>query len=350
MTLLASNLPPRLPALKPAARLHTLSKKTPWRSRCARALAWSACSALLIVFGAVAAPVKNGFDLAGALVSADRIFQGGPPKDGIASIDHARFVPALQAHFMQPTDTVLGLEFNGVVKAYPIAILNWHEVVNDSYGDASVVVTFCPLCGTGMAFRAEIDGTRLSFGVSGLLYNNDVLLYDRQTDSLWSQIAARAVSGARKGTRLLALPVKHTTWEDWRRRHPDTLLLSTDTGFKRDYRHDPYEGYETSREVFFPLDFRSEGFHPKERVLGVEIKGRFKAYPFVELTKHGGEKIQDIVAGETLSLHFDVRHQTASAYDAAGRELPALTAFWFAWYAFHPDTEVFRAMRATGSR
>jgi len=286
----------------------------------------------------------NGFDLSGALVPASEIFQGGPPKDGIPSLDRPKFVAAGEAGFLMPAARVLGIVRGGVAKAYPIAILNWHEVVNDRFGPEPVVVTFCPLCGTGMAFRAELDGRALQFGVSGLLYNSDVLLYDRQTQSLWSQILARAISGTMKGRKLDPLVIAHTSWEDWRARHPETLVLSTATGHRRNYGRNPYLGYETSREILFPVAFRAEGFHPKERVLGLEVDGKFKAYPFVELGKANGE-VKDEIGGSNITVRFDARHQSATAMDAAGRELPAVTAFWFAWYAFHPDTEVFRARR-----
>jgi len=184
----------------------------------------------LVFSSTVAAQVKNGFDLEDALVPVDMIQSGGPPRDGIPALSRPRFVSAKEADFLEQTDRVLGITLNGVSRAYPIKILNFHEIVNDRFSDASVVVTFCPLCGTGIVFRGSIEGVDHSFGVSGLLYNSDVLLYDQQTESLWSQIGGRAISGPRKGTPLERLPVTHTTWEDWLGRHPDTRVLSIDTG------------------------------------------------------------------------------------------------------------------------
>ncbi|MFZ0789299.1 MAG: DUF3179 domain-containing protein, partial [Chromatiaceae bacterium] len=184
---------------------------------------------LTLAASALAAPVKNGFDLVGALVPVSAILPGGPERDGIPAIDRPRFLPADEAPEVRTGDRVLGLRLDGQARAYPIAILNWHEIVNDRFGDLPVAVTYCPLCGTGMAFRAEAGGKPLQFGVSGLLYNSDVLLYDRQSESLWSQIDRRAISGPHKGERLEALPLEHTTWGDWQQRHPDTLVLSRDT-------------------------------------------------------------------------------------------------------------------------
>jgi len=158
------------------------------------------------------------------------------------------------------------------------AILNWHEVVNDRFGDRAVVVTFCPLCGTGMAFDAQVGARSLGFGVSGLLYNSDVLLYDRATLSLWSQIMQTAVSGPLKGTRLQSLPLAHTSWADWRRRYPATQVLSTETGFERDYARDPYAGYGQVPRLIFDVQHRDDRFPLKEWVLGVRVADVHKAY------------------------------------------------------------------------
>ena len=220
--------------------------------------------------------------------------------------------------------------------------MNWHEIVNDRFGKDSVAVTFCPLCGTGMAFEARLKGRKLTFGVSGLLYNSDVLLYDRETESLWSQLDRLAVTGSFKGTRLQSIPLEHTTWRDWHKRHPDTQVLSRETGHFRDYDHTPYAGYETSDDIYFPVSFRSEGFHPKERVLGVEIAGRFKAYPFSELAKQGGA-VSDRIGDTAVRIRFDEANQNARVETPEGQALAGVVAFWFAWYAFHPETEVFRA-------
>lgn len=304
-----------------------------------------AYAALLLQGAALAAPELNGFDLAGALVPADEILQGGPPKDGIPAIDRPAFVSAQAATHLRPEDEVLAVSRNGVAKAYPIRILNWHEVVNDRFGSEDIVVTFCPLCGSGVAFQSRSEGRALKFGVSGLLYNSDVLLYDRETQSLWSQIRAQAFTGPSKGAQLTAVPVMHTTWADWRARHPRTLVLSEDTGFRRDYARDPYSGYEKSSNIYFPVRFRAEGFHPKERVLGVLLGGKAKAYPFVELAKGPGE-LSDTLAGQALRVRYSHKHQSAEAFDAQNRHIAATTLFWFAWAAFNPDTEIYRAPRS----
>jgi hypothetical protein len=283
---------------------------------------------------------RNGFDLTGSLVPPEEIHAGGPPKDGIPAIDRPVFVRADRAGFLKPGERVLGVARHGMAKAYPVAILNWHEVVNDRFESEPVAVTFCPLCGTGMAFIAASDGSALRFGVSGLLYNSDVLLYDRRTQSLWSQLLSMAISGPMKGRRLVFIATSHTTWADWRERHPDTLVLSPDTGHARDYARDPYAGYARSEELMFPVRFASRRFHPKERVIGVALGGRAKAYAFSDLSR-SPMPVSDTIGERRVQVEFDRIHGTGRILDATGGELPSVVAYWFAWYAFHPDTEIF---------
>lgn len=300
-------------------------------------------SLLIMAMGCTMAPAeeKNGFDLSNASVPADEILGGGPPKDGIPAIDQPKFIPAKEAGFLDDEDRVLGLNRNGVAKAYPIAILNWHEIVNDKLGDEAVLVSFCPLCGTGIAYTPEDVPEAWSFGVSGLLSNSDLLLYDRQTESLWPQISGQAISGLLKGKELQNISLAHTTWVDWRKRHPDTLVLSRDTGYERDYTRDPYAGYTTSDGLYFPVRHRDPRYHPKERVIGLEQAGHHKAYPFSELAKTSG-RITDKLGEQEITIIYEEEYQSGRILDAKGKEIPSITSFWFAWYAFHPETEVFQ--------
>ncbi|PKL94368.1 MAG: hypothetical protein CVV18_09135, partial [Gammaproteobacteria bacterium HGW-Gammaproteobacteria-8] len=301
--------------------------------------------AAVVMTLAVSAPAwaieRNGFRLDGAAVPVDEILPGGPPRDGIPAIDSPRFVPAARARQLKPEDRVLGVVRGTLARAYPIAILNWHEVVNDRFGDEAVVITFCPLCGTGMAFAARIGGQDLVFGVSGLLYNSDVLLYDRQTESLWSQIMAQAVTGPMRGQHLSFLLTSHTTWGDWRARHPDTQVLSVETGYGRDYARDPYAGYRESPELMFPVATQDKRLHPKEQVIGLSLGGDHKAYPFSALARTERHVIEDRVGGRSVRVEFDPQVRTGRVLDAEGRELPSVIAFWFAWLAFHPETALF---------
>ena len=313
-----------------------------------RTASWTRCWTLVVImasfwFGNAQAALKNGFVLDGALVPINEIKRGGPPRDGIAAIDRPSFVPASAAGFLRPEDRVLGYADEFGARAYPVRILNWHEIVNDVVGNHGLLITYCPLCGTGMAFTV---GLVESFGVSGLLYNSDVLLYDRATESLWSQIMAGAVTGVRRGEHLELVPLRHTTWAAWRSAHPATIVLSDKTGHRIDYRVNPYAGYDRRRGLFFPVNARSRSYHPKERVVGVVIDGRARAYPFKELEGAGSSLIEQIGA-TTVRVHFDPVASSGwveQLEDRSGRvlrELPSVTAFWFAWYAFHPETSVF---------
>lgn len=290
----------------------------------------------------------NGFDVRGALVPIESIERGGPPRDGIPTISKPKFVPADRAT-LKPDDRVLGLAYKGAARAYPVRILNWHEAVNDRIAGDAVVVTYCPLCGTGMAFRAEAPSSNggvreLSFGISGLLFNSDVLLYDRATESLWSQLREQAISGPLKGTRLATIPLEHTTWQDWRRRYSDTEVMSFDTGYARDYQRDPYADYALVSQLMFPVQHTDNRIEPKEWVLGVSISGAVKAYPFRVLAARADKSgvIEDDLAGRRVRVRYDSANRTARVEDAEGWPISSVMAYWFAWAAFHPDTAVLR--------
>ena len=298
----------------------------------------------IIIFGISAslfATTKNNFDLRDSLIPVNEILQGGPPKDGIPSIDKPLFVNASKADFMQPKDRIIGITVNGESRAYPINILNWHEIVNDNIKGTPLSVTYCPLCGTGIVYEGKLGNRTLKFGVSGLLYNSDVLLYDRDTETLWSQILSKAVSGPLRGQKLAMIASSQTRWDKWLKQHPDTKVLSTDTGYSRDYRQSPYGDYEKTAGIYFPVSAKSRRYHPKERVLGITINGKTKAYPFTELAKLSKTQITDTFEGQTLTIDFDVPNRDGSIKDATGKPVDLVNGFWFAWYAFHQQTAVF---------
>ena len=293
---------------------------------------------------AISAGPNNGFDLSNSSLPRDEILHGGPPRDGIPAISDPTMISPAEASFLQPGDRVVGIVLHGEARAYPIGILNWHEIVNDTINGQRFAVTYCPLCGTAVAFDATIDGEATDFGVSGLLYNSDVLLYDRATESLWSQIMSQAISGERLGMKLTALPISHTTWRDWLQKHPATQVMSDNTGYSRDYRRNPYAGYEKSRYTYFAVNNEApDNYHPKEVVLGLEVDGVFKAYPFVELDKNGKSRFSDTVNGKAYQFDWDSDNRSLTVTNAAGAEIAGIQGFWFAWFAFHPDTQVFKA-------
>lgn len=305
-------------------------------------------AALLPIAGA-SGKTLNGFELDDPLVPAREIVGGGPPRDGIPALKDPAIIRADQADYLDRSDRVLGVVIDGSAKAYPVKILDWHEVVNDRIGSRYFIVTYCPLCGSGMVFDTSAGDDRLVFGVSGLLYNSDVLLFDRNTGSLWSQLMAKAINGELKGTDLPQLPALHTTWQAWRERHPETTVLSEDTGYRRNYNRSPYINYDKSRQLFFDVSERAPTkYHPKELVLGIKSGESAKAYPFTELESTSSDSFVDQFDGNAITVFWDDKSQTAWAEDSEGEPVPATVAYWFAWYAFNPDTLVYEAQPQGG--
>lgn len=303
-------------------------------------------TSMFVALSVFANPIKNGFDLVNSHVPSYDIQKGGPTKDGIPAIDNPYFSTADQAGFLKPEDRVLGILLGGKPRAYPIKILNWHEVVNDkdSANNQSVVVTYCPLCGAGMVFNANFNGRKHTFGVSGLLYNSGGLLYDRETQSLWSPMMKRAVTGLSAGQALTSIPVAHVSWESWQKQHPTTWVLSTNTGFARDYNTSPYMGYDKSNQLLFPVSHKNPRYHPKDKILGVCFGNQCKAYPLKELSREGRQGIYDNFAGRTLRINIDFANQDGQIIDTRTNQIvDSVNAYWFAWYAFHPNTEIYTA-------
>lgn len=307
---------------------------------------------LLLLFALLLAPTQafareiNGFILDDGLIPAAQIFSGGPDKDGIPAIDQPRFIKAGDASYLSDEDRVLGISLHGESRAYPIRILNWHEIVNDSIGETAFTITYCPLCGSGVAFNSRLDDRILHFAVSGLLYNSDVLLYDRETESLWSQLLAKAVTGEYKGSVLTMIPMLHTRWREWKRLYPDSQVLSNKTGFRRNYNRDPYAAYKNSQRLFFPvLNKAPKHYQPKENVLGLSVGNSYRAYPFIELNKNNQPVFSDRVNNKQITVHWNKQARAGYITDSDGIMLPVVQAYWFAWYAFHPQTTVFSAAK-----
>ena len=185
-------------------------------------------------------------------------------------------------------------------------------------------------------YSRKIDERILTFGVSGLLYKSNVLMYDRQTESLWSQVKSEAVAGPLTGTQLEVLPSTLTTWEKWKKRHPDTEVLSRDTGYDRDYSEDPYRSYYESSRGLFSFFRPGPDEEAKELVVGVTVNGQAKAYP-LELLREK-KQLADRVGGEELMLRFDPETDALTVKDRKGRRVPYISVYWFVWKGTHPDT------------
>ena len=311
------------------------------------------------------------------LVPLDKIKGGGPPKDGIPSVDDPVFASISESQFMSDSDTVIGLEINGDARAYPLFILVWHEIVNDTVGEIPVSVTYCPLCYTNQVFERIVDGEEVEFGTSGKLYNSNLLMYDRLTESYWSQALGLAVKGELTGTQLNLVPFDVITWGDWKELYPNTLVMTTDTGYLRSYATDPYGNYYTEPRIMFPVEYRDERIHPKEIIIGIEIDNAYKAYRQNDIESEN--VINDFVNDEPLllvslfsensrvfertvndkvldfQLHenkmIDLQTDSEWNYDGVAisgpylgtqlERIPTYPGFWFEWFAFHPNTLVY---------
>ncbi len=284
-----------------------------------------------------AATELNGFDLEPSLVPTHEIVKGGPDRDGIPALDYPSYDVAGEASW-RDDELVVGVVRGKEARAYPIAILVWHELVNDELGGDPILVSFCPLCGTALVFDRRLQGQSRTFGVSGLLYQSDLLMFDRETESLWSQIGASAVTGALMGQRLQLLRSKISTWKQWRVAHPNTTVLSRKTGIQRDYGRTPYEGYDTSNLLYFPVKADTRR-HPKMPTLGLRIpNGPSRAYPGEEIANAGG-RVEDIFSGQRVVVTYDSKSKRFDFEIPQGIEV--IEGFWFAWMAFHPDSTVF---------
>ena len=281
---------------------------------------------------------KNGFDLSNASINIKEIFSGGPPRDGIPSIDNPKFVPASKVDFLQDDDIVIGIVRGEKARAYPTRILIWHEIVNDIIAGDAIVVTYCPLCGTAMVFARNIEGKQYTFGVSGLLYQSDVLMYDRETESLWSQLAMKAVSGTQVGKQLDWLNSEHLDWKTWQQKYPRGEVLSIDTGYQRNYKAEAYASYFASDETMFPVTHSRKELAKKEWVIGVIINGQAKAYPIKVFADD--KRIKDNISGEKITISYNADQHFPKIINKKGEDVPSVLVFWFAWQAFYPRTQV----------
>ncbi len=310
-------------------------------------------------------------------IPLDKIKGGGPPKDGIPSIDNPVFANVPDSQFMSDSDTVIGLEINGETKAYPIFILVWHEIINDKVGGIPVAVTYCPLCYTNQVFERLIDGQEVEFGTSGKLYNSNLLMYDRLTESYWSQALGIAVKGELTGYELNLIPFDVITWGDWKKLHPDTVVLTTDTGYIRSYATDPYGNYYTEPRIMFPVEHTDDRMHPKEIIIGFNQDHIYKAYKqndielniiindsigetpvmLISLYSENSRAFERTINELVLNFEYvdgkilDLQTNSEWNYDGLSisgeyqgvqlKRMPIEPGFWFEWFAFHPQTLVY---------
>ncbi|HUF53289.1 MAG TPA: DUF3179 domain-containing protein [Dehalococcoidia bacterium] len=317
-------------------------------------------------------------------IRLEEVVWGGVVRDGIPDLQDPPTIPASGAAYLNPNDRVFGITVAGESRAYPLRILNAHEMANDVVGGTPIALAYCTLCGSGIAYVAEINGEQTTFGTSGLLYRANKLMYDRLTDTLWIQFAGTPVIGPLQEPdfRLQTVPLTLTTWADWRSLHPDTTVLDIDTGVypAGAYRseNDPesqYYEYRANDGSIFPLHKRSDLLPEKSLVAGINLAGRAKAYPLDLL--EGAGLVNDVVGGVEIVVLSDggrayerdgvtfvnpgttndgiiltddegvewrLTEEALVSIEESSRVLNRIESrivYWFAWFQFHPASEVY---------
>ena len=324
--------------------------------KCRSVRSWAVSAGLAVVlaasFASAALAQRGGrakllsrFDLKGLTIDRDEIYAGGPGKDGIPSLTRPETLPVAKAPYRKK-DRIVAVTVDERTRGYPLAVLNWHEVINDVLADEPIAVIYCPLCDSVSVIDRRIGDKTLEFGVSGLLYNSNVLLYDRQTNGLWSQLEMKAVSGPHVGKSPKHLPFRLLRFETFAERFPKARVVGVDTGHKRDYARNPYRRYFATQRTMFPVANRDIRLDTKDRVIGVKLDGRTRAYPLNVLRKDDDGKVVEKIGEAVVTLVVDDKGNTIRATASKGR---VVHTFWFAWVAFYPKTSVYNPSSAEGA-
>ncbi len=260
---------------------------------------------------------------------------GGPGKDGIPAIQNPDLITASQAAYLSDEDLVLGFVDGTEARAYPHPILDWHEIINDDINSHSVAVIYCPLTGTGIGWDRMVNNSKTTFGVSGLLYNSNIIPYDRESDSNWSQLLLKSVQGQLAGTPAKTYNLLETTWKTWKELYPSTKVLSTNTGHNRNYGRYPYGNYKTDTRLIFPVNKSDDRLHRKERVLAVIVENNARVYRFesfgegISIVADEFEDNQFVVAGSNelnlmVAFNRELGNGTILSFEPVVNELPVI--------------------------
>jgi hypothetical protein len=314
------------------------------------------------------------------LIPTDQVFDGGPGRDGIPSVDNPQFTNVSDASYLLDDDLVIGINIGGTIRAYPHPILDWHEIVNDDINGQKTAITYCPLTGSAIAWKRNGVVSNSEFGVSGLLYNSNLIPYDRGSSSNWSQMKLQCVNGALIGNEIEISKIIETTYKTWRGMYPTSKLLSTNTGFGRQYGVYPYGGYKTNDDLIFPVNNQDNRLQKKERVLGLIAGGQTMAFVInsfstegsIENVSFGGEEfivignsgknfaaayIRKLEDGTMLEFTYTQGELPQVMMDNEGtkwnifgeaiegprageslQQAKSFIAYWFAWAAFYPNS------------
>lgn len=311
------------------------------------------------------------------LVPKDEVFDGGPGRDGIPALDKLNFNTVDNTNYLQNSNLVIAIKMNNEVRVYPHAILDWHEIINDEIGANKFAITYCPLTGSGIGWNRIIDGDETTFGVSGLLYNTNLIPYDRKTGSNWSQMKLQCINGTLISQSVKVVPIIETSWSTLKSSYPNAKVVSENTGYSRNYEQYPYGDYRTNNSsLLFPVSNKDERVPAKNRVLGVFDGDKTKAYQILDFASPGNLVIDKFNTktvlvygniGKNIIVAFDVSNLSSSLtfttlasdlpwiikdsnnnkYDLFGHSqngnlqlqpIKSYIAYWFAWAAFYQNT------------
>ncbi|MGI9356921.1 MAG: DUF3179 domain-containing protein [Rhizobiaceae bacterium] len=286
-------------------------------------------------------------------VAPSEILSGGPPKDGIPPIDNPKFVAATAVTDLTDRDPVIGLEINGDARAYPLRVMTWHEIVNDTVGGQPVVITYCPLCNSAIVFDALVNGDIHTFGTTGKLRNSDLVMYDRSTESWWQQFTGRAIAGAHLGTKLKLLPSQLEAWSDFKARYPNGKVLVPNNPSSRHYGRNPYVNYDIADRPFLFNGELPKDIPAMARVVVVRHGNKAPVVIAMAAVRENGtyetnglilrwkEGQASALHAENISSGREVGTITVEARDDAGKEyLTHDTTFAFVAHAFFPGVAI----------
>ncbi len=280
------------------------------------------------------------------------IISGGPPKDGIPSIDKPLFHAIDKETKLGPQEPVIGLSINGDARAYPLRILMWHEIVNDVVGGVPVSVTYCPLCNTSIVFERKLGDTLYDFGTTGKLRYSDLVMYDRQTQSWWQQFSGQAIVGKQLGSKLVTVPSRLESFDNFKKRFPGGKILRGDPAARRDYGRNPYANYDLAAKPFMYRGAMPEGISPMARVVVIKSGGKKHAVALELLRKKGALRVGDVTlgweAGQNTALGHSVIKKGRDVgnvvvqrkVDGKWQDVVYEVTFAFAFHAFEPDGSI----------
>lgn len=301
------------------------------------------CAAILALASGVTVQAGeiNGFDTSSEVLNENTLVRVGPIDFPMVSLDEITLESVADTDW-NDEDFVLGVALNGEARAYPLPMMVWHQLANDVLGDVPILVTFCRMCGAGIVYDRVVGDQTLSFGMSGLIYRADILLYDRETQSLWSRFLDEAVAGPSAGSPVLGLPNQLETLGEWKSKFPESTIVSRENSYGIDYSTAPMGGSTSSDGVFTTLP-RELRYHPAMPVVGMQQNGKVKAYPAAEILTEGGS-IEDSFEGVSVNLTYTVTDQVFKTSIDPSTEHEITT--WHKWATEFPGTEIFTAGKA----